>query len=173
MKETKTSEPPPIACTLTGNNFQKRLAWISELTRDALQSYERHDLVLDLKYAAAAAERVREMVLKEKACCAFLTFDLHEDHREIRLTITAPEAAREAANALFQQFVASGGGFVAAASLGLSTYEMGAASSQQYKGLNFPLPSDIYQCVTTLAHRKRFIHRRSASGDGKRREQSY
>lgn len=70
--------------------------------------------MLDLKYAPAAAERVREMVLKEKACCAFLTFDLHEDYREIRLTITAPEAAREAANALFQQVVASGSASVPA-----------------------------------------------------------
>jgi hypothetical protein len=81
--------------------------WIAELTRDDLQSYERNDLVLDLKYAPEAAERFREMVRKEKECCAFLNFNLREDHREVRLTITAPEDAREAANVLFQQFVAS------------------------------------------------------------------
>lgn len=107
MKDTKASEPQPIACTLTGSNFEERLAWIGELTRDALQSYERHDLVLDLSYAPLAAERVREMVRKEKTCCAFLTVDLHEGHGQIRLTIKAPEAAREAADVLFQQFVAS------------------------------------------------------------------
>jgi hypothetical protein len=108
MTETKTSQTRPIACTLTGGNFQERLMWIAELTRDDLQSYERNDLVLDLKYAPEAAERVREMVRKEKDCCAFLNFNLREDHREVRLTITAPEGAREAANVLFQQFVASG-----------------------------------------------------------------
>jgi len=98
---------PPIACTLTAGNFKDRIAWISELTRDALRSHERQDLVLDLRYGPEARGRVREMVRKEQECCAFLTFETHEDLDEIRLTITAPEEAREAADQLFEQFVAS------------------------------------------------------------------
>lgn len=82
---------------------------ITELTRNALQSYERCGLVLELKYAPQAAEQVREMVRREKECCAFLTFALREDVREVRLTITAPDDAKEAADFLFQQFVASVG----------------------------------------------------------------
>jgi hypothetical protein len=37
----------------------------------------------------------------------FLTFDLYEEATEIRLTITAPEAAPEAVDTLFEQFVAA------------------------------------------------------------------
>jgi hypothetical protein len=98
---------PAIACTLTGEHFRKRLAWISELTRDALQDHERDDLVLTLRYAHDAADRVREMVSRESECCSFLHFDLHEEQDQIRLTITAPEDAREAADMLFLQFVSS------------------------------------------------------------------
>jgi hypothetical protein len=82
------------------------MAWIGALTRDALRSHERRGPVLDLRYAPEARDRVREMVHKEQACCAFLDFDLREEPREIRLTITAPESAREAADTLFELFVA-------------------------------------------------------------------
>ena len=102
-----SSERPPIACTLTAGNFKDRIAWIGELTRDALRSYERQDLALDLRYTPEAADRVREMVRKEQECCAFLTFEIHENVDELRLTITAPEQAREAADQLFEQFAAS------------------------------------------------------------------
>jgi hypothetical protein len=102
-----TSPRIPIACTLTGGNFRDRLAWIAELARESLQSYEQRDLVLELRYDLAAAERVREMVRKEQQCCAFLTFDLRQDARTVHLTITAPEEARGAAEMLFEQFVGS------------------------------------------------------------------
>jgi hypothetical protein len=100
------SNTPPIACTLTTGNFKDRMAWIGGLTRDALRSYQQQDLVLDLRYAPEAAERVREMVRKEQQCCAFLIFEIHEEPDEIRLKITAPEEARETAALLLEQFVA-------------------------------------------------------------------
>ena len=102
------SPAPPIMCTLSGNNLQERLAAIVALMRDALQGFERRGLVLDLRFAGAAAERVREMVRKEKDCCSFLNFDLREVEQEVHLTIRAPEVAREAADFLFQQFVGYG-----------------------------------------------------------------
>lgn len=68
------SQDRPIACTLTGGDFRDRLAWIAELTREALRSNEQNDLVLHLQYEVEAAERVREMVRKEMECCPFLTF---------------------------------------------------------------------------------------------------
>ena len=91
------TEAQPIACTLAPGEFNDRLAWINALTRDALRSHERRDLVLELNYAPEARNRVREMVRNEQACCPFLNFDLREERGEIRLIITAPEAAREAA----------------------------------------------------------------------------
>jgi hypothetical protein len=100
------TDTAPIACTLTAGEFKDRLAWIGILTKDSLCSHERRDLVLDLRYAPEARDRVREMVRNEQTCCSFLTFDLSEQPDEIRLVITAPEAAREAADVLFEQFVA-------------------------------------------------------------------
>jgi hypothetical protein len=101
-----TTEAPPIACTLAPGAFKDRIGWIGALTRDGLRRHQRRDLVLDLRYAPEAAERVREMVRNEQACCSFLTFDLREAPDEIRLIITAPEPAREAADILFEQFIA-------------------------------------------------------------------
>jgi hypothetical protein len=100
------AEAPPIACTLTPTAFRDRSTWIGVLTRDALRSHEQHGLVLALRYAPEAAERVREMVRNEQECCSFLSFDLRETPDEILVTITAPETAREAADMLFEQFVA-------------------------------------------------------------------
>jgi hypothetical protein len=45
-----TTEALPIACTLNPGEFKDRLAWIGVLTRDALRSHERRDLVLHLRY---------------------------------------------------------------------------------------------------------------------------
>jgi hypothetical protein len=101
-----SSKTPPIGCTLAPGDYYARLAWIAELTRDALLAFERRGFVLELRYALEAAGRVREMVRKEQACCAFLTFDLQETPREIRLTIRAPEDARGAIALLFGQFLA-------------------------------------------------------------------
>lgn len=101
------AEPFPIACTLAPGAFKDRLGWIAALNKDALRKYERRDLVLQLSYAPEARERVHEMVRNEQGCCGFLAFELRETGSEIRLTITAPERAREAADALFEQFVAS------------------------------------------------------------------
>jgi hypothetical protein len=97
----------PIACTLAPRAFKERTAQIATLNEDALRKYARRDLVLELNYAPEARERVREMVRNEQRCCAFLGFQLHEDANEIRLTITAPETAREAADTLFEQFIAN------------------------------------------------------------------
>jgi hypothetical protein len=101
------SEAAPIACTLAPGDFDNRLAWIAELARDALHDHRRDDLVLQLTYVPEAAHRVREMVRRERTCCAFLTFDLREEPDAVRLIITAPEDARAAANALFEQFLAT------------------------------------------------------------------
>jgi len=98
-------EEAPIACTLQPGNYRERLAWIAELARDGLLGAAREDLRVELRYAPSVADRVREMVGKEQECCAFLTFELTETDENVRLTITAPEGARDVADALFEQFV--------------------------------------------------------------------
>jgi len=101
---TSHGDGPPIACTLAGGDYRERLAWIAELNRDALRAQRWDDLRLDLTYTPEAAPRVRDMVRREQACCAFLTFTLREDADATRLTIVAPEAAREGADVLFAPF---------------------------------------------------------------------
>jgi len=95
-----------IACTLSGDVLQDRRAWIADLARDALRGSERNDLSVRLRFAPEAIQRVRDMVRYEQACCSFLTFELDEHPDEISVTITAPEAARAAADSLFAQFTA-------------------------------------------------------------------
>lgn len=97
----------PIACTLYGRSYQERLKWLADLARDGLRSHSRRDLVLDLRYTPEVADRVRDLVRMEGDCCAFLDFELTETSDEVRLTITAPERAREVASELFDEFVST------------------------------------------------------------------
>jgi hypothetical protein len=99
------SEQPPVACCLSTSEYQSRIAWIKTLTHQFLREHSRDDLVLRLFYAPEAAAEVGRMVEQERTCCAFLVFEM--DHRPdaVCVTITAPEAAREAADMLFGQFL--------------------------------------------------------------------
>jgi hypothetical protein len=101
------SEPAPIACTLGPGDFQQRLAWIADLNRGALQAQHRDGLRLELTYAPAALDRVREMVAREQDCCAFLTFEVQREVDTVRLVIEAPEDARDALDAVFEPFQAA------------------------------------------------------------------
>ena len=96
----------PIACTLTGSTFEERRGEISQLMRDGLRRFDRHGLDLNLHFAPDVASRVREMVGKEQACCAFLTFTITELPDDLQLTITAPERGRDAVDTLFEPFLA-------------------------------------------------------------------
>jgi hypothetical protein len=100
------SEPAPIACTLGVGEFRQRFAWIAALNRDALRAEHRDGLRLELTYAPAALDRVREMVARERDCCAFLTFELQQEADTVRLVIVAPEDARDALDAVFEPFQA-------------------------------------------------------------------
>jgi hypothetical protein len=101
---TEQWETVPIACTLDAGNLRERLEWIADLNARALRGWRHDDLRLTLDYEAGAIEEVRQMVANEQACCAFLTFDIVEMGGTIRLTIIAPEDARDAAEALFEPF---------------------------------------------------------------------
>jgi hypothetical protein len=100
------SEPAPIACTLGPGDFRQRLAWIAALNCDALRARHQDGLRLELTYASAALDRVREMVARERDCCAFLTFELQQEADTVRLVIVAPEDARDALDAVFEPFQA-------------------------------------------------------------------
>ncbi|SJM33767.1 hypothetical protein [Mesorhizobium delmotii] len=97
-------EEAPIACTLDAGDFKERTAAIRDLARRSLRHAARTPLALTLSYGPEALEEVRGLVAQEQSCCAFLDFDLKHDEDAVLLTITAPEAAAEAADMLFGHF---------------------------------------------------------------------
>jgi hypothetical protein len=101
-----TMKALPVACTLGAAELRERLGLITTLTRDSLMSYRRSDLALELRYPPDALDRVRAMVAGESHCCPFLDFALREEAAVVRVTITAPDRAREAADELFAYFIA-------------------------------------------------------------------
>jgi hypothetical protein len=103
------AKAPALACCLSPGDYQQRLAWIEALTRKALRSFARDDLVLRLFYAPEAVADVQTMIEQERICCAFLAFDIDQRTDAVRVTITAPEAARASADMLFKPFLAASG----------------------------------------------------------------
>jgi hypothetical protein len=102
------SQAAQIACMLDGGDFKKRLGWIADLNREALLGARRNDLRLELTYTPDALADVRELMRREQQCCAFLGFDLRADDDTVRLVVTAPEEAREAAEFIFEAFQSKG-----------------------------------------------------------------
>jgi hypothetical protein len=105
MMKAHSIDEPPVACTLAAGDYTARIAWIADLNAAALRTHRRDDLWLELTYALDARDRVREMIRREQACCAFLTFELCEAREGVRLTIVAPERARDAADGVFAPFL--------------------------------------------------------------------
>ena len=99
--------PPAIACTLDARDLADRLRWVGELNATALRTHTLNGARLVLTYAPEAAARVRELVTRERACCAFLAFALDEARDAVRLTIGAPPGVGDAAAALFAPFLAA------------------------------------------------------------------
>ncbi|MGO7134920.1 hypothetical protein [Rhizobium leguminosarum] len=101
---TDVKQEAPIACTLDANEFKARTELIRTLTSRHLRQATRTALRLNLTYAPESLSEVRELVRKEQACCAFLTFDLRHDATGVFVNITAPQAAAAAADDLFAHF---------------------------------------------------------------------
>lgn len=109
-----TIETAAIASTLTPGAFKGRMAWVADLTREALRERRNDGLILHLTYAPEAAGRVRDLISRESECCAFLGFDLREDGGAVHLTVTAPAEAQGVADLLFAQFLPQDAGASAA-----------------------------------------------------------
>ena len=105
--EAVTADQQPIACTLTAGDLRDRLGWIATPNRDALLGHDRADLTLRLRYAPQAVQHVRSLMRQEQACCAFLSFEMHEQPGEVTLTVKAPEQARAAIDELFEPFLST------------------------------------------------------------------
>ena len=87
---------PPIACTLTPDGMNARLALIDALAADGLLDRTPTDtgLRVRLRDTPDIEQRTRELVAAESACCAFLEFDLRHEDGQLMLEISGPEDAR-------------------------------------------------------------------------------
>ena len=94
----------PIACTLGAGDMKARLDAIAELNGTALISHVRHDLRLELIYAAHAREQVMAMVRAEQSCCPFLNFAVHDEPDVVRVIVEAPDGARAGAEQVLEPF---------------------------------------------------------------------
>ncbi len=106
------TDTPAIACSLEAGDYQQRLAWIAGINGQHLREQHREGCSLTLIYAPAAASLVREMVRRERACCAFLAFTLNDSAEWVELTITVPEVQSENADVLLAPFLEPGSGDV-------------------------------------------------------------
>jgi hypothetical protein len=97
---------PSISCTLASPELQARLEWIARLNAEALRGRHRNDLQLELIFASDAVESVREMVERERLCCAFLNITIQEGQDFVTVTIEVPEEGRAVAPMLFESFLA-------------------------------------------------------------------
>ncbi len=89
VKPMSASETP-IACTLDGASYAKRIGTIRALFARSLKASRREGNSLHLTFDAASRADVEDLVRNEKACCAFLDFELVDDRETLSLTITAP-----------------------------------------------------------------------------------
>lgn len=86
----------PIACTLSPESLQGRLALIEALASDALLAHEpiAGGLRAHFRDGLGVEGRVRELAAAESACCAFLGFDVRRDGRSVLLEVTGPAEAQ-------------------------------------------------------------------------------
>jgi hypothetical protein len=87
------------------SSTRSALAWLARLNREGLLAHSRSGATLELRYRGDVRDRVHQMVEKESACCAFLTFAVIDLPDGVRVTITAPEGAGDSIDLLLQPFV--------------------------------------------------------------------
>lgn len=98
------ADMPPIACTLSAQDYKTRSQWIQRLTSDALQSARRDDLRLHLEYQLSSEPEVRRVVAEESTYCSLQKLSIRAAGDSILVTIYVPDRAREFTDVVFAQF---------------------------------------------------------------------
>ena len=92
-----------IACSLTTDQYRRRIADMGAVAQDALRS--RAPIEGGVRHVFTAApgvrDRLRGFVDAEAVCCPFLTLDLHDGNGGLILDVTGPEEARPVIDELF------------------------------------------------------------------------
>ncbi len=82
-------------CSLSTEELCDRLAWIAKINAAGLRSHRRCADRVELVYEPEVADRVRELVRRERACCGLLEFDLREAPDAVIVTVAGPADAAE------------------------------------------------------------------------------
>ena len=101
----KATADRTVACTLDTEAWHGRLAWIADLNRAALIAARLEERSLVLTYRPDHAAPVREMVRRERQCCAFLSFDLKEATDAVTLVISVPEKVSDDIETILAPFM--------------------------------------------------------------------
>lgn len=96
------ADEPSIACTLTTDELERRLARLRRLT-GRLLAHRRNGLALQMTFGSDAREELEQVVVLERTCCAFLHFDLQCTESGVELLIQAPAEHAADARWLFEQ----------------------------------------------------------------------
>ena len=96
----------PIACTLTPDGMNARLALIDDLTGDGVleRVATSSGVRVRLRDTPAIEQRTRALIAAESKCCAFLSFALQRDGDGLLLDVSGPAEARP----VIDMFFASG-----------------------------------------------------------------
>lgn len=105
-----TSEPAPVACSLDGSQLGDRLAEFKALFSTALLDSRREDDQLLLDLDPRVEQSARDLMRREKECCAFWSFEFvaADDRLQVRMGVLNPDAVPLLDE--FAQFAASSRG---------------------------------------------------------------
>lgn len=96
-----------VARTLDAEAWHGHLEWIAGLNRAALIAARREGRSLVLAYRPEHAAIVRELVRRERRCCAFLSFDFKEAAAAVALVIGVPERVSDDIETILEPFKAT------------------------------------------------------------------
>jgi len=96
----------PVVCSLGAGDLQERLAEIAMIGVEALIDRSSAEGVHLLRFRSnpESRSRLEEIVAAEAQCCAFLDLSLREEGDDLLLSIAAPDAGQETADALAAAF---------------------------------------------------------------------
>lgn len=100
-------EETDFACTIDPAGLGERVGQLASLVPQVL-TRRREESTFMLEFRAEAAREIRDFVADESRCCPFLSFDVDETDRRVRVAISAPPGGQAMLKALEAAFAGDG-----------------------------------------------------------------
>src|SRR5688572_19784767 len=100
------NEQTPIACSLSADDYRKRLESIRRVGRKALLAIgeEADGIRLSFRDSPEIRSELQSIVEAEASCCPFLSIGVEDDVGEVVVTVTAPPEAAPVISDLVRSF---------------------------------------------------------------------